>query len=134
MIEELGPNHAVHLGKRLVSYSQNKDGNPEADKRIHVTFQDGTTTECDVLVGADGIRSGVRAIMYRRFADTAQAQGKEEEAANLRKCIPPVFSGEVVYRCLIEKEKLSAEEIAASPAMNGPTMWLVSIGVCLEST
>ncbi|MCP2251056.1 FAD-dependent oxidoreductase [Lentzea aerocolonigenes] len=42
----------VQFGKRFERYEQNGD--------IKLCFEDGTTAECDVLVGADGIRSRVR--------------------------------------------------------------------------
>ncbi|NGY65404.1 FAD-dependent monooxygenase [Lentzea sp. NEAU-D13] len=43
----------VQFGKRFERYEHNGDG-------ITLHFEDGTTAECDVLVGADGIRSRVR--------------------------------------------------------------------------
>lgn len=42
----------VQFGKRFVRYEQGED--------ITLHFEDGTTARCDVLVGADGIRSRVR--------------------------------------------------------------------------
>jgi 2-polyprenyl-6-methoxyphenol hydroxylase-like FAD-dependent oxidoreductase len=42
----------VQFGKRFARYEQGKN--------IKLHFEDGTTAECDVLVGADGIRSRVR--------------------------------------------------------------------------
>ncbi|MBK8028656.1 MAG: FAD-dependent monooxygenase [Chloroflexi bacterium] len=46
----------VHYGKRIASYQQDADG-------IHALFADGTSASADVLIGADGIRSAVRAQM-----------------------------------------------------------------------
>ncbi|MFF0491571.1 FAD-dependent monooxygenase [Nocardia sp. NPDC004068] len=44
----------LHLGSRLISYRQDDDG-------VTAEFADGRTARGDVLVGADGIRSVVRA-------------------------------------------------------------------------
>ena len=118
----LRPRRELRLGKRLVSYTQ-----PDADGRIRLEFKDGSSAVCDVLVGADGVRSGVRAAMFGKLADAAQAKGELEEEAQLRKCIPPLFSGEVVYRCLIKKDQLPPEQ-ASSPLLNSPTLCLVSNG------
>src|SRR6185369_1273723 len=48
------PEDAIHLGHSLVSYSQH------GDKTI-ATFANGNSVEADVLIGADGIHSDVRA-------------------------------------------------------------------------
>ncbi|WP_191302595.1 FAD-dependent oxidoreductase [Lentzea cavernae] len=53
----------VQFGKRFVRYEQND--------AIRLHFEDGTTAECDVLVGADGIRSRVRA-QYLPHAGTEE--------------------------------------------------------------
>jgi 2-polyprenyl-6-methoxyphenol hydroxylase-like FAD-dependent oxidoreductase len=44
----------VHFGRRVTGYDSRPDG-------VTVTFADGTTAHGDILVGADGIRSAVRA-------------------------------------------------------------------------
>jgi 2-polyprenyl-6-methoxyphenol hydroxylase-like FAD-dependent oxidoreductase len=49
-----GLDDVVHFGKRLVRYESHADG-------MTAHFADGTTAEGNVLVGADGIRSAVRA-------------------------------------------------------------------------
>jgi 2-polyprenyl-6-methoxyphenol hydroxylase-like FAD-dependent oxidoreductase len=46
--------NAFHVGSPVVSYSEDADG-------VTVTLADGSTARGDVLVGADGIRSAVRA-------------------------------------------------------------------------
>ena len=110
----------LHLGKRLVSYSQS----PERGD-IQMEFQDGTTARCDVLVGCDGIRSSVRPAMYAQLASIASARGEHEAAKALRSYMPPKFSGAVVYRCMIQKDKLPAKT-QAHPAFNSHAQIIVS--------
>ncbi|MEM1116439.1 MAG: FAD-dependent monooxygenase [Bacteroidota bacterium] len=55
------PEAALHLGRALASFDDRGD-------RVVARFADGTEAEADVLVGADGIRSAVRA---RLFGDEA---------------------------------------------------------------
>ncbi|KAI0676716.1 FAD/NAD-P-binding domain-containing protein [Trametes maxima] len=96
----LDPNR-VHLNKRVESYTQPDRSSAE---QIVVHFQDGTTAKCDVLIGADGIKSRVRGVMYEQLADAANAAGREDEAAFLRSCGDAVFSGTVAYRGLAKRD------------------------------
>ena len=124
LLEHLGTSANLHLGKRLVSYIQRGDGD-EAACPLELRFQDGSGAVCDVLVGADGVRSAVRGAMYNQLADAAFTAGREQEATALRSHVRPVHSGLVVYRSLIRKEDLSQEE-AAHPALNRQGVMLVS--------
>lgn len=85
-----GPMVEVHTGSKVVSIDQGDPARPVA-----VTAA-GMRHESDVLVGADGIRSGIR-----------DALGMPDTL---------LFSGEMAYRVLIPGDK-----IAADPA----TRWLV---------
>ncbi|KAI0714577.1 FAD/NAD(P)-binding domain-containing protein [Earliella scabrosa] len=116
LLEHLGSAANLHLGKRLVSYIQPGDRNGTACP-IELRFQDCAGAVCDVLVGADGVRSAVRGAMYSQLADAAFEAGREQEATALRSHVRPVHSGLVVYRSLIRKEDLSQEE-GAHPALN----------------
>ncbi|KAI0329969.1 FAD/NAD-P-binding domain-containing protein [Cubamyces sp. BRFM 1775] len=102
-LDNLHARERIHLGKRFVSYSQPAD----SAAQIEVQFQDGSTAVCDLLVGADGIRSGVRGAMYTQLAERAKARGQEDKALLLKSCIPASFSGIVVYRALV---KLDGDE------------------------
>jgi salicylate hydroxylase len=97
------PNGISHLGKRLISYSQPLDG------PIEMTFTDGTTATCDVMIGCDGIKSAVRRHMYQQKVDAGQAE--------MVQYIAPVFTGEVNYRCVVPTERLPTGHSTLSKPM-----------------
>ncbi|MGY8963294.1 MAG: FAD-dependent monooxygenase, partial [Rhodospirillales bacterium] len=67
------------LGHAFKSYT-------ERDDETEITFANGDTVTCDVVIGADGVRSVVRGAMF----------GPED----------PKFTGNVAYRGLIDKGNL----------------------------
>ena len=81
-----------------------------------MTFKDGTTATCDLLVGADGIKSAVRRTMYSGLA--AQAESSEEKE-RLLAFIKPTWTGQYVYRGVIKTEDLKKAS-PDHPALNGP--------------
>ncbi|KAF4918769.1 Salicylate hydroxylase [Colletotrichum viniferum] len=54
LLKHIDPSQ-IHLNKAFSSIS-----NDEATGRLNITFTDGTSTTADILLGADGIHSGVR--------------------------------------------------------------------------
>ncbi|KAF8468095.1 salicylate hydroxylase [Russula ochroleuca] len=88
--------------KRLESYIQ-KPGAP-----IMLHFQDGSTATCDILIGADGLKSAVRKTMFQDAATLAESQHRSADAAELRNLIKPRFSGFFSYRTLIPAARLSS--------------------------
>ena len=122
LLDHLGQFKKVQTAKRLVSYSQPEVGTPGP---ITLQFKDGSTATCDVLVGADGIRSAVRSTMYSQLADAALAANDATKAEKLRTLIPPLFSGNIIYRTLVRKDALP-EESAAHPAFNRRELMAVS--------
>lgn len=74
------PAERVHLGHRLVGLEDKGD-------RVEARFANGARVAADVLVGADGIHSAVRAALF----------GEEE----------PQFAGCVAYRGLVPVERLA---------------------------
>ncbi|MDH5655522.1 MAG: FAD-dependent monooxygenase [Spirochaetia bacterium] len=47
----------IHTGKKLTGLSQN-------DETVNLSFSDGSSDQCSILIGADGIRSAVRESVY----------------------------------------------------------------------
>ena len=88
--------------KRLESYVQQ----PGAPIALH--FQDGSTATCDILVGADGVKSVVRKKMFQEEATWAESQHRNSDAIELRNLCEPRFSGFFAYRTLIPVEMLSS--------------------------
>jgi salicylate hydroxylase len=87
--------------KRLERYTQ------QPDSPIQLQFQDGSTATCDILIGADGIKSAVRKRMLQEAAAEVEMQNWDAEATELRCLIEPRFSGVFSYRTLIPAERLS---------------------------
>lgn len=86
------PKEKAHLGKRLESIEQSEDG-------VKLHFDDGTTTQADCVVGADGVHSATRKTV---FPDNWQDY-------------EPVFTGVVGYRGLLpmdEARKAMGDELA----------------------
>jgi salicylate hydroxylase len=97
------PSHCrTFPSKRLESYTQ-RPGGP-----IELRFHDGSTATCDILVGADGIKSVVRKRMFREAALEAESQHRNADAAELRNLSETRFSGVLSYRTLIPAARLSS--------------------------
>ncbi|KAG6909506.1 hypothetical protein DXG01_017063 [Tephrocybe rancida] len=90
----------AHCSKRLQSYSQCLSG------PIEVIFEDGSRTTCDVLIGADGLKSAVRRSFLQEKAAWARSEGRNVEAVNIDASIDPVWTGQNAYRALIPTERL----------------------------
>jgi salicylate hydroxylase len=94
----------IHCSKRLRSYKQ-RHGGP-----ITLLFEDGTSTICDVLIGADGLKSAVRRSLLGEKASMAQSQNNWSEAADITALIDPVWSGTNAYRALIPADRLRSRQ------------------------
>ena len=74
------PSERAHFNKRIDQIQDKEDG------PVKIHFKDGTTATADVVIGADGVHSVVRAHLLG------------EEAAK------PVYAGSVAYRALVPME------------------------------
>src|SRR5207237_6356045 len=79
VLHESVPGEWLHLSRRCTGVEERGD-------EVRVSFEDGSTADADVVVGADGIHSTVRAM---RYDDR------------------PVFSGTIAYRGLIPMDRLA---------------------------
>jgi len=80
----------LHLSHRLVSYE-------EVGDEIHLTFQDGSSAICDLLIGVDGIKSVVRKCFL------------EKQGLSSSPSFNPVWTGSFAYRGLVPAEDLEKE-------------------------
>ncbi|OAX37336.1 FAD/NAD(P)-binding domain-containing protein [Rhizopogon vinicolor AM-OR11-026] len=102
LLSHLPSTCTTHNAKRLKSYTQPTDCSRNSP--ITLTFTDGSTAMCDILIGADGIKSAVRSCMLRELAESVEPGEKEFVLS----CIKPVWSGVTAYRTLVSAEKLRA--------------------------
>ena len=100
LLRRLPSSYKIHCNKRLRSYTQ-RQGGP-----ISLLFEDGSQSSCDVLLGADGLKSAVRRSFLGEKAQWAQSQNKWPEAADITALIEPSWSGTNAYRALIPADRL----------------------------
>ncbi|KAG2353996.1 FAD/NAD(P)-binding domain-containing protein [Suillus spraguei] len=98
LLSFLPPSCTTQNAKRLLSYTQPLD----SCSPITLIFKDGSTAICDVLIGADGIKSTVRPYMLRELAEGMDP----DEKKFVLSCMDPIWSGVAAYRTLISAQKL----------------------------
>ncbi|KAH7926925.1 salicylate hydroxylase [Leucogyrophana mollusca] len=125
LLSHISPSCKVHYGKRLVTYTQPLPSS-RGNSPVTLSFTDGSTATCDILVGADGVRSSVRACMMREMA----AGSSEARAKAILSCIEPVWSGATAYRTLICAEKLRARD-PNHRALKEPTQFFLVYPISL---
>lgn len=103
LLSHLPPSCKTHNAKRLKSYIQPFNDRSRKSP-ITLIFRDGSTATCDVLIGADGIKSAVRPCMMRELAEGMDPDEKQ----SVLSCSNPIWSGVTAYRTLISAEKLRA--------------------------
>ncbi|KAL1671489.1 hypothetical protein EV122DRAFT_295461 [Schizophyllum commune] len=116
-LKKLGRDNVV-CSKRLASYTDASSSSGCSsslllDSSSSCIASHSTVATCDVLIGADGLKSRVRVGMMERMVSeaTRQAAGPagaegEAEAEALAAAAQPVWSGFVAYRVLISADKL----------------------------
>ncbi|KAJ7045738.1 FAD/NAD-P-binding domain-containing protein [Mycena alexandri] len=104
------PKGLAHFRRRLVSYEKQAGG------EIALTFADGASAVCDLLVGCDGIKSVVRAQMLR-------VKAKEDAQPGLLNLIEPKWTGTIAYRGLIPSTNLPSVDGARHRTLASPMMY-----------
>lgn len=69
------PAKYCQFGKRLDSYV---DASEAEGKPITLNFQDGTSAICDVLIGADGVKSAVRTALFKGDEAVAPSRSNQD--------------------------------------------------------
>ncbi|KAJ3576558.1 hypothetical protein NP233_g350 [Leucocoprinus birnbaumii] len=103
LLRRIASSCKMHCGKRLRTYTQ------RPSEPIKLLFEDGSTATCDVLVGADGLKSAVRQTLMTEKAHFAQSEGRRAEATDCLASIDPWWSGTNSYRVLIPADRLRAQ-------------------------
>ncbi|KAH8829573.1 salicylate hydroxylase, partial [Flagelloscypha sp. PMI_526] len=103
----------ILTSKNIVTYEVDESGS------VLITFTDGTTSTADILVGADGVHSNIRASMYNKLSQDAQDNG---EATRLKALGQPIFSGSLCYRATAPFEKVKANH-PNHKVTRGRTIW-----------
>ncbi|KAF9081442.1 hypothetical protein BGX27_004934, partial [Mortierella sp. AM989] len=67
------PLHKIHLGKRILSISQ------DDERGVIIWTSDGMTHEGDILVGCDGTYSGVRQALFKLMSNKGLLPASDEE-------------------------------------------------------
>ncbi|KAF9043792.1 FAD/NAD(P)-binding domain-containing protein [Hymenopellis radicata] len=95
-----GSSHTIHLSKRLQSYTREPSG------KLQLTFSDGSLASCDILIGADGIKSVVRRQLMHDEAEVARRRGDARGAEDILASIEPTWTGSIAYRALVPPSRL----------------------------
>ncbi|KAG0312829.1 hypothetical protein BGZ97_010806 [Linnemannia gamsii] len=69
------PSNRIHLSKKIVSFDQNQDS-------VTLTFEDNTTVQGDILVGADGAHSSVRKHLFKTLLKQGELPMPDTRAMN----------------------------------------------------
>lgn len=105
------PTGRVHLSHKLTSYE-------ETDDEVLLHFADGSNATCDLLIGADGIRSSVR----RRFIEAQKSdKSMNNPLPDGLRTGDAVWTGSYAYRGLVPFGKLDSR-LPGHRALTTPLM------------
>ncbi len=90
---------AIRFGKKLIRFTQRDAG-------VRLFFEDGSISDADLLIGADGLSSAVRQIMFG--------------------ALPPMFSGQVAYRSIIPARNLPSKPLNELTKWWAPDRFVIS--------
>ncbi|KAF9453996.1 FAD/NAD(P)-binding domain-containing protein [Macrolepiota fuliginosa MF-IS2] len=107
------PPDLAHFGKRLLSYAYPSNN---TTRGAQLYFADGSTSECDILIGCDGIKSTIRTQMYENRAG-------ETNDSSLLSYIKPLWTGTIAYRGLVGVENLKKMGGEDHRAIENPMMY-----------
>ncbi|KAF9482883.1 salicylate hydroxylase, partial [Pholiota conissans] len=103
LLQHLSPSIKFHLSSRLVSYTESS-GSVTAP--IELSFADGKSATCDLLIGADGIKSIIRRQVTSENPHASSLDSEGDRCLNT----DPVWTGTFAYRCAVDstilKEKM----------------------------
>jgi len=135
LLRRLGDRYRLQTSKRLRSYSQSSSSSSSSAAPIKLSFEDGSTAECDLLIGADGLRSAVRRVFLTDIAQKHTKKGQEQEAHRVIDAVDPVWCGTNAYRSVIPAERLAALS-PGHPALTTPTQYLGhnAVRICQPSS
>lgn len=106
LMKHLPPSIRCHLSHRLISYSTSSS-RPHA---IELAFENGSSKACDLLIGADGLKSLIR----KQFV-------RENLSLNHDINSDPIWTGTFAYRCMVDS-KIVAQQMPEHRALVMPTI------------
>ena len=134
-LRHLPPSYTIHTSKRLTRYEQRGD-----DIALTIYFADDTTAPADVLIGADGIHSAVRARMYEaahrdECGSSASGRASSVPPEDCPRCraANPTWTGVCSYRCLLPTKKLYELNLEHTTAGIGAILCVSLLRSCVPS-